>query len=271
MTGELETILKARAGRLREKHLENVWAVWLAAIPESDQVEAAATQQLRRALSEASPNDYQQAYEELVRLKNLEPDLESRRNLLARLQTGAPAWASAVENRHPLHARPEPPGDPAVAWEWRQFHDELERRAKISLDELQQQIERLNNELMEVTAQLVEKLTWASLIRQTSPEQQHALKSYALTRNKLTKTGTGVRDAELRAAARKELTVAKGAVPVWIMPLNEVADSFDPRTTRFDVVIIDEASQCDPTAMFALYLGQQAVVVGDDEQVTPLA
>ena len=54
------------------------------------------------------------------------------------------------------------------------------------------------------------------------------------------------------------------------MPLNEVADSFDPRTTRFDVVIIDEASQCDPTAMFALYLGRQAVIVGDDEQVTPL-
>jgi len=37
----------------------------------------------------------------------------------------------------------------------------------------------------------------------------------------------------------------------------------------FDVVIIDEASQSDPLTMFALYLGEQAVVVGDDEQVTP--
>ncbi|HWY32461.1 MAG TPA: AAA domain-containing protein, partial [Candidatus Acidoferrum sp.] len=271
VVGELETILKARSGRLREKYLEGVWATWLAAIPESDQPEAAATQQLRRSLREASPTDYQQAYEELIRLKNLEPDLESRRSLLARLQVSAPAWASAVSNRHPGHAKPEPPGDPALAWEWRQLHDELERRAKVSLDELQQCIEQLNNDLMEVTAQLVEKRTWASLIRQTSPEQQHALKSYALTRNKLSKSGAGVRDVELRAAARKELTLAKAAVPVWIMPLNEVADSFDPRTTRFDVVIIDEASQCDPTAMFALYLGRQAVIVGDDEQVTPLA
>ena len=271
VTVELETILKARAGRLREKHLESVWAAWLAALPESDPPEAAATQELRRSLREASPADYEQAYEELVRLKNLEPDLASRRSLLARLQVSAPAWASAVENRPPIHARPEPPGDPASAWEWRQSHDELERRAKVALDELQQHVERLNHELMDVTAQLAEKRTWASLIRQTSPEQQHALKSYALTRNKLSKTGAGVRDAELRAAARKELTVAKAAVPVWIMPLNEVADSFDPRTTRFDVVIIDEASQCDPTAMFALYLGRQAVIVGDDEQVTPLA
>ncbi|HUA37607.1 MAG TPA: AAA domain-containing protein [Candidatus Sulfopaludibacter sp.] len=271
VAGELETILKARAGRLREKHLERVWAAWLAALPEGDPPEAAATQELRKALREASPTGYEEAFEELVRLRNLEPDLASRRTLLARLQVQAPAWASAIENRHPLHANPEPPGDPASAWEWRQFHDELERRAKVSLDELQQNIERLDGELMEATAQLAEKRTWANLIRQTSPQQQHALKSYALTRNKLSKTGVGVRDAELRAAARKELTVAKGAVPVWIMPLNEVADSFDPRTTRFDVVIIDEASQCDPTAMFALYLGRQAVIVGDDEQVTPVA
>ncbi|HEV2436156.1 MAG TPA: AAA domain-containing protein [Verrucomicrobiae bacterium] len=271
VTGELETVLKARAGRLREKHLESVWAAWLAALPEAGPPEAAATQELRRSLREGSPADYEQAYAELVRLKNLEPDLASRRSLLARLQVSAPVWASAVENRHPVHAKPVPPGDPALAWEWRQLHDELERRAKVSLDELQQHIERLDCEVMKVTAQLAERRTWASLIRQTSPEQQHALKSYALTRNKLSKTGTGVRDAELRAAARKELTVAKAAVPVWIMPLNEVADSFDPRTTRFDVVIIDEASQCDPTAMFALYLGRQAVIVGDDEQVTPLA
>jgi very-short-patch-repair endonuclease len=271
VTGELETILKARAGWLREKHLERIWATWLAALPESDQAEAAVAGQLRRSLREASPEDYQWAYEELIRLKNLEPDLESRRSLLTRLQSSAPAWASAVRNRHPAHAQPEAPGDPALAWEWRQLHDELERRAKVSLDDLQLSIERLNRELMKATAVLVEKLTWISLIRQTSPEQQHALKSYALTRNKLSKTGTGVRDAELRAAARKELTVAKGAVPVWIMPLNEVAESFDPRTTRFDVVIIDEASQCDPTAMFALYLGRQAIIVGDDEQVTPVA
>jgi superfamily I DNA and/or RNA helicase len=90
-------------------------------------------------------------------------------------------------------------------------------------------------------------------------------------RNKLTKSGKGVRDAALRAAARREMAVAKGAVPVWIMPLNEVAETFDPRTTRFDVVIIDEASQCDPTAMFALYLGHQTLIVGDNEQVTPVA
>jgi len=55
------------------------------------------------------------------------------------------------------------------------------------------------------------------------------------------------------------------------MPLTKVYESFDPRDTRFDVVIIDEASQSDVTALAALYLGREQIVVGDKEQVTPEA
>jgi hypothetical protein len=219
----------------------------------------------------ASPADYQSAYEELARLKTLELDLANRRELLTHLACSAPAWTSAIENRLAQHNKPQPPGDPHSAWEWRQFYDELERRASVSLDQLQQQIEGLSQQLLDITAQLVEKQTWMNQIRQTGSAQKHALGAYALMRKQLTKTGKGVRDADLRAAARREITTAKDAVPVWIMPLVEVADTFDPRKTRFDVVIIDEASQCDPTSLFALYLAHQTIIVGDDEQVTPVA
>jgi very-short-patch-repair endonuclease len=50
-----------------------------------------------------------------------------------------------------------------------------------------------------------------------------------------------------------------------------VVENFDPRTTRFDVVIIDEASQSDVMALVALYLGKTVLVVGDHEQVSPSA
>jgi very-short-patch-repair endonuclease len=55
------------------------------------------------------------------------------------------------------------------------------------------------------------------------------------------------------------------------MPLSRVVENFDPRTTRFDVVIIDEASQSDVMALVALYLGKTVLVVGDHEQVSPSA
>ncbi len=37
------------------------------------------------------------------------------------------------------------------------------------------------------------------------------------------------------------------------------------------MVIIDEASQADLTALAAVYMGRQVVVVGDHEQVSPVA
>jgi very-short-patch-repair endonuclease len=269
--GELEPILQSRSGWLRQRQLQAVWRAWYERVPETGQPEAQATQRLRLALRDASPVDYQSAYEELARLKNLELDLARRRELLERLGRSSPAWASAIENRLAEHSQPQPPGEPYAAWEWRQLHDELERRAGVSLDQLQQRIERLTHQLLDVTAQLVEQQTWMNQVRNVSTEQKQALGAYAAMRNKLTKTGKGVRDVELRAAARREMAKAKDAVPVWIMPLAEVADTFDPRKTRFDVVIVDEASQCDPTSLFALYLGRQTIIVGDDEQVTPVA
>jgi len=145
----------------------------------------------------------------------------------------------------------------------RLLHDELERRASVSINRLQQQIERLGHQLLEVTAQLVEKQTWWNQIRQVTPEQRRALGFYALYREKVAKSRKGVLDQHYIEEARKVMALAKEAVPVWIMPLAEAADTFDPRTTRFDVVIIDEASQYDPAALFALYLGKQVIVVGD--------
>jgi len=268
--GDLEHILQARAAYLRLQALESSWNEWRNLVPETD-FDAAVTHSLRRSLMDIDPDGYEWAYNDLVRLKQLEPDLLARRALLNKLNRTAPAWSSAIQNRLPLHSRPEPTGNPEAAWEWRQLHDELERRANVSLDEIQRRIEQLDIELLDVTSQLIENLTWTNLIRGTTLEQKQALGAYAAMRNKLTKTGKGVRDAELRAAARREMSVAKGAVPVWIMPLGEVAETFDPRTTSFDVVVIDEASQCDPTAMYAMYLGKQTVIVGDDEQVTPVA
>lgn len=82
--------------------------------------------------------------------------------------------------------------------------------------------------------------------------------------------GTG-KNAELhRAEARIQLDKARKAVPVWIMPLARLAESFTPGEKFFDIVILDEASQCDLGSLLAFTLGKNVIVVGDDEQVSPL-
>ena len=48
-----------------------------------------------------------------------------------------------------------------------------------------------------------------------------------------------------------------GAVSPAEIAISIMAESFDPTSTRFDVVIIDEASQADLNALIPLYLGKQ--------------
>jgi very-short-patch-repair endonuclease len=124
------------------------------------------------------------------------------------------------------------------------------------------------SDLREVAAQIIENETWAAQCERTGLRAKQHLMGFVQTIRKIGK-GTGKRVPEFLRKARELLASAREAVPVWIMPLSRVDESFDPREKKFDVVIIDEASQSDVTAFVALYLGCEHVVVGDSEQVTP--
>lgn len=107
-------------------------------------------------------------------------------------------------------------------------------------------------------------------VRRTTLSQRQALVGWLDTVRKIGK-GTGTRVPRLRAEASRRMKECKDAVPVWIMPLARAVENFDFGTTRFDVVIIDEASQSDVMALLAFHIARQVVVVGDHEQVSPSA
>ena len=226
--------------------------------------------QLLAAVSDESSSRYREAYEHLLELKSKQADLDLRRALLTKLESAAPAWAGAIRNRTGAHGRDEPPRDAASAWTWRQLNDELDRRASISLEALQGKSEKLHEQLRRATVELIDKRSWSSQARRTSSRQRQALVGWLDTIRRIGK-GHGIRVSLLRAEAARKMSECRGAVPVWVMPLSHVVENFDPRTTRFDVVIIDEASQSDVMALVALYLGKTVLVVGDHEQVSPSA
>src|SRR6266478_2541308 len=226
--------------------------------------------QLLEAVKEEDSSSYRNAYERILALKSRQADLDLRRALIARLETAAPAWAAAIRNRTGVHGRGEPPRDPVSAWTWRQLNDELDRRASVSLEALQTKSEKLREQLRRVTVELIDKRAWSAQARRTSPRQRQALVGWLDTIRRIGK-GHGVRVALLRAEAARKMSECRGAVPVWVMPLSRVVENFDPRATRFDVLIIDEASQSDVMALVALYLGKTVLVVGDHEQVSPSA
>jgi len=226
--------------------------------------------QLLRAVGDEDSGGYREAYERLLELKSRQADLDLRRTLVAKLETAAPAWAGAIRNRTGVHGRGEPPRNPAAAWTWRQLNEELDRRGKVSLETLQTKGEKLREQLRRVTVELIDKRAWSAQARRTTPRQRQALVGWLDTIRRIGK-GHGIRVGLLRSEAARKMSECRGAVPVWVMPLSRVVENFDPRVTRFDVVIIDEASQSDVMALAALYLGKTVLVVGDHEQVSPSA
>lgn len=227
-------------------------------------------QQLLIAVKRLDAQGYRQAFNQLMHLHAQRKDLQRRHELLVKLEKVAPVWATTIRDRLGVHGGRDLPGDPMLAWQWRQLQDELEARARTSLEDLQEWIARLSAQLQQVTAELVEKRAWAAQARRTTLEQRQALQGWKALMKKVGK-GKGKRAPRLLAAARQLMPVCQTAVPVWIMPLSRVVENFDPRRNRFDVVIIDEASQADVIALTAIYMGSQVVVVGDHEQVSPMA
>jgi very-short-patch-repair endonuclease len=272
VTGPLQAELAAKANTVRWRILESRLAEIANGLErmDADRGGTGVVGQLGRAVATLTPGAYEDGYRRLVDLHSRRVQLDRRRELLDRLEATAPAWASAIRRRLHPHAGASPPGNPGPAWLWRQLHDELEVRSSISLADLEDRIEQLGLELQRLTAALIDARAWAAQARRTTLVQRQALVGWLDTVRRIGK-GFGRMVPKLRVAAAQRMAECRSAVPVWIMPLSRLVENFDPRLTRIDVLIIDEASQSDVMALLALYMAKEIVVVGDQEQVSPSA
>lgn len=138
-----------------------------------------------------------------------------------------------------------------------------------SIDELQSKHERLSKREFQLNSDLVTILAWQRQIDKVTKRQRDALMAWSDSMRKFGK-GTGKWAHKHLSAAQESLREAKNAVPVWIMPLHRAAQMFsDPKAGMFDVVIFDEASQCDIRGLTIGYLGKKLLVVGDPDQISP--
>lgn len=212
---------------------------------------------------------YTKTHAYLCHLTEQAVNYRKRNELLDKVSRVAPTWADFIKAKRDVHGSNTPPGKVHDAWIWRQLNDELDRRATLNVIDIQNKIEATSDQLRLITGKLIEKRSWASQIRRINDKQRLALQGWKMIIKKIGK-GTGARAPKLKAEARLLMPDCQSAVPVWIMPLARLVDNFNPCTNKFDVVIIDEASQADLMSLIAVYMGKQIVIVGDDEQVSPL-
>lgn len=195
-----------------------------------------------------------------------------REEYLQRLMTVAPQWAEAIKDRIGIHGSCTVPEDILDAWKWRQYNAIVEQVTAESYSELQKKSLYLSKQYREITAQYAEKSAWYHLLQKTEDDisMKQALNGWKQTVKKIGK-GTGKNAPKYRAEARKLMAKCQEAVPAWIMPIGKALESLNPKINKFDVIIIDEASQADISALAILYMGKKLIIVGDDKQVSPMA
>jgi len=103
----------------------------------------------------------------------------------------------------------------------------FDRRASVSLEVLQVKSEKLREQLRRVTVELIDKRSWSSQARRTSSGQRQALVGWLDYHPGASAKVTGIRVAFSRRSGSKNERVPRGAVPVWVMPLSRVVESFD--------------------------------------------
>jgi len=207
---------------------------------------------------------------ELSRVLGLGTHLATVREVCDKVEaSGAPRYAAAL--KQPIAGTVDGllPDSWRKAWRLRRLtaylesidaHEELKKLARVRHD--------VESDLSRAYRDIVVKRTWLKLAENASPRIRAALQAYLNAIQKIGK-GTGKRAVRYRHDARMAASQANPAVPCWIMPHYRVSESLPAELGCFDLVVIDEASQSDLTALPSLLRAKKVLIVGDDKQVSP--
>lgn len=207
---------------------------------------------------------------ELARVLGLRTRLATVRDVCEKIEaSGAPRYAESL--RQPLAGTIDSllPDNWRNAWRMRRLATYLESiDAQEVLKKLAKDRREVESDLSRAYRDIVVKRTWLKLAENASPSIRSALQGYLSAIQKIGK-GTGKRAVRYRQDARMAASQANPAVPCWIMPHYRVSESLPAELGCFDIVVIDEASQSDLTALPSLLRATKVLIVGDDKQVSP--
>lgn len=184
--------------------------------------------------------------------------------------SGAPIWAKR------LRMEPATTIDMLLPDNWREIWRLRRLTTYLNSIDSREELKRLTKQRTEMESGLarayqgvVTKRTWLKLAVNITPSIGSALNAYTSAIAKIKGKGAGKRAVRYRQDARAAACQANPAIPCWIMPHYRISESLPPEFGCFDLVIIDEASQSDLTALPAILRAKKVLVVGDDKQVSP--
>lgn len=219
-----------------------------------------------RAADPTGVEDARRSLEAARREQQLQEELDT---LDEQLGAGSPGLVGLLRTTASDESWPARIDSIAAAWSWRCAMSWMEHQATPGRElDLETRLATVDSDIAQLTTSVASARAWRDCLQRMTASQVQALQAY---RDNTTNVGmgTGKYAERFRSAARDAMREAQGAVPAWVMPLQQVLASIPPQPGAFDVVIVDEASQADISSLFLLWLAPRVIVVGDDKQCTP--
>jgi very-short-patch-repair endonuclease len=224
------------------------------------------TQSFIDILVEKRVTEWEEVLNELQYLINRKKKVIRFSELNDKFKSSAPITGRMIDEA--LGIDLDIPNEYERAWELKSLYDWVTENRDFEAERVEKNIKKEQAYQKKIITQIVANSTWLSQINRITDHQKRALvawKNYIKRYGK----GQGQNAHKYLMEARKEMEAAQGAIPVWIMPVNQVIENFPVSNEKFDVVIFDESSQCDIMSIPVLFRGEKIVVVGDDEQISP--
>ncbi|MFR7871732.1 MAG: DEAD/DEAH box helicase, partial [Fenollaria timonensis] len=216
-------------------------------------------------------DSYRDSFENLKKTYEKIKILKKRNELLDELAAVAPTWKEFIYNRFDIHGLKDAPENIEENWYYKQFDGIISKINRTPYEKYQKMMTWYKKQLYDITKELASNMAWHSFMLKIKDdiEKKQALQGWQLTMKKIGK-GTGKQAIGLKKEAKELMKKCQRAVPAWIMTIDKALESLD-YNQKFDYLIIDEASQADISAIPILQLAKKAIIVGDDEQVSPQA
>ena len=155
-----------------------------------------------------------------------------------------------------------------AAWNWTRASTWLQEFLLPTKEaDLQVEIRDVAGKIQQLTAQVSAARAWQEFFERLTDDQRQGWLTLHQSTQRLTNDERN--SSQLDRRTLEQLERVRSSFPVLIAPLPWVFETIAPLPEMFDVVIVDDASQCGPEALLLLYMAKKVVIFGDEQQIGP--